>query len=60
MPGGGIYNIGRIMEKLKKQLNIASNTVESTGARTRAMARHLHDVEQFPQEEASERLGLLH
>ena len=48
---------GGIMERLKKQLNTASNTVESTGARTRAMARHLRDVEQLPQEVASERLG---
>ena len=46
-----------IMERLKKQLNTASNTVESTGARTRAMARHLRGVEQLPQEVASERLG---
>lgn len=46
-----------IMERLKKQLNTVSNTVESTGARTRAMARHLRDVEQLPQEEASEKLG---
>ena len=45
------------MEKLQKQLNTASKTVESTGARTRAMARHLRDVEQLPQEEASEKLG---
>ena len=50
---------GGIMEKLQKQLNTASKTVESTGARTRAMARHLHNVEQLPQEKASERLGLL-
>ena len=50
---------GGIMEKLQKQLNTTSKTVESTGARTRAMARHLHGVEQLPQEEASERLGLL-
>lgn len=50
---------GGIMEKLQKQLNTASRTVESTGARTRAMARHLSDVEQLPQEVASEKLGLL-
>ena len=49
---------GDIMEKLKKQLNTATKTVESTGARTRAIARHLHNVE-LPQEEASERLELL-
>ena len=51
---------GGIMEKLQKQLNTASNTVESTGARTRAMARHLREVEQLPQDVASERLGLPH
>ena len=50
---------GGIMDKLQKQLNTASKTVESTGARTRAMARHLSDVEQLPQEVASEKLGLL-
>ena len=49
---------GGIMEKLQRQLNTASNTVESTGARTRAMARHLRDIEQSPQEVAAERLGL--
>ena len=49
---------GGIMEKLQKQLNTASRTVESTGARTRAMARHLHEVEQLPQQETSEKLGL--
>ena len=48
---------GGIMDKLQKQLNTVSRTVESTGARTRAMARHLSDVEQLPQEVASEKLG---
>ena len=47
------------MDKLKRQLNTASNTVESTGVRTRAMERHLRDLEKLPQEAASEKLGLL-
>lgn len=49
---------GELMTKLKKQLNTASNTVDKTSVRTRAMARHLKEVEQLPPEIASEQLGL--
>ena len=47
-----------IMDKLHRQLNTASNTVESTSARTRAMARHLRDFEELPQDEATKVFGL--
>ena len=46
------------MAKLKKQLNTASNTIDQTQTRTRAMERQLQTVEQLPPDEASVRLGL--
>ncbi len=49
---------GDIMAKLKKQLNTASNTIDRTQTRTRAMERQLKTVEQLPPEEAAARLGL--
>ncbi|MDE0503526.1 MAG: DNA recombination protein RmuC [Candidatus Poribacteria bacterium] len=49
---------GDVMAKLKKQLNTASNTVDQTQTRTRAMERQLQTVEQLPADEASARLGL--
>ena len=39
---------GGQLDKLKKQLDSASRTVDQTGTRTRAMARKLRDVEQLP------------
>ena len=49
---------GDVMAKLKKQLNTASNTIDQTQTRTRAMERQLQTVEQLPPDEASVRLGL--
>ena len=49
---------GDVMAKLKKQLNTASNTVDQTQTRTRAMERQLKSVEQLPPDEASVQLGL--
>ena len=49
---------GDVMAKLKKQLNTASNTVDQTQTRTRAMERQLQNVEELPTDEASVRLGL--
>ncbi len=49
---------GDVMAKLKKQLNTASNTVDQTQTRTRAMERQLQTVEELPTDEASVRLGL--
>ncbi len=39
---------GAVLDKLKKQLNTASNTLEETSARSRAMERRLRVVEQLP------------
>ena len=49
---------GGVMDKLKKQLATASNTVDETGVRTRAMERRLRTVEELPAEEASVQIGL--
>ena len=49
---------GGVMDKLKRQLNTASKTIEETGVRTRAMERRLRTVEELPIEEATLRLGL--
>ena len=49
---------GGVMDKLKKQLETASNTVDETGVRTRAMERKLRTVEELPSEEVSVQLGL--
>ena len=48
----------KIMEKLQRQLNTASNTVRDIGIRTRAMARHLKGFEELSQDEAAEKFGL--
>jgi DNA recombination protein RmuC len=50
---------GGVLAKVKKQLATASNTIESTEQRTRAMARTLREVEQLPGAESDELLGLL-
>jgi DNA recombination protein RmuC len=49
---------GDVLAKVKKQLKTASNTIEETGVRTRAMERKLHSVEQLPEAEAIELLAL--
>lgn len=49
---------GGVMDKLKRQLNTATKTIDETGVRTRAMERKLRTVEELPLEEASVQLGL--
>ena len=49
---------GDVLSKVKRQLNTASNTIEQTETRTRAMARKLRDVEQLPDNESVALLGL--
>jgi DNA recombination protein RmuC len=44
---------GSILAKVKKQLNAASNTIDQTEVRTRAMARKLRQVEQLPSASSS-------
>lgn len=47
---------GSVLDKVKRQLNTASRTIEQTGVRSRALERHLRSVEQLPDAEASELL----
>ena len=49
---------GDVLDKVKRQLNTATRTIEETGVRTRAMERRLRTVEQLPEEEASQVLEL--
>jgi DNA recombination protein RmuC len=44
---------GGVLEKVKKQLNTAANTIGETERRSRAMARRLSTVESLPEAEAS-------
>lgn len=41
---------GQHMDKLKKQLDGATQTIDQTGTRTRAKARKLREVERTPEE----------
>ena len=49
---------GEVLDKVKRQLNAASQTIEQTGTRTRAMERKLRDVEQLSSNQAAELLEL--
>ncbi|MCP5110964.1 MAG: DNA recombination protein RmuC [bacterium] len=49
---------GDVLDKVKRQLDTATRTIEQTGARTRAMERRLRSVEQLPDGEASTILEL--
>ena len=49
---------GDMLDKVKRQLNTASRTIEQTGVRSRAMERRLRSVEQLPEAEAAEILAL--
>ncbi|MDO8530689.1 MAG: DNA recombination protein RmuC [Dehalococcoidia bacterium] len=49
---------GDVLDKVKRQLNTASRTIEQTGVRSRAIERRLRSVEQLPGAEASEILAL--
>ena len=44
---------GGVLEKVKRQLNSASRTIEQTGVRSRAMEGKLRSVEQTPDGEAA-------
>jgi len=48
---------GGILDKVKKQLIAASNTIDQTDVRTRAIARKLRDVEQLPADSSEAVLG---
>ena len=49
---------GTVLDKVRKQLNTASMTIEDTSRRTRAIARTLRDVEQMPTEDSAKTLGI--
>lgn len=42
-----------VLDKVKRQLNTTTRTIEDTGVRTRAIERHLRSVEQLPEIEAT-------
>jgi len=47
-----------VLEKVKRQLSTASDTIDKTQVRTRAMVKKLRSVEQLPPAEAGEILQL--
>ena len=49
---------GDVLDKVKKQLNTASRTIEQTGVRSRAIERSLRSVQQLPDVESSKMLAL--
>ena len=49
---------GDVLDKVKRQLNTATRTIEETGMRSLAMRRRLRSVEQLPEAEASAILAL--
>jgi len=49
---------GEVLDKVNRQLNTASRTIEDTGVRSRAIERKLRSVEQMPEAEASKILAL--
>ena len=55
---GEFAKFGDVLDKVGKQLNTASRTIEQTGVRSRALERKLRSVEQLPEGEASAILAL--
>ena len=47
-----------MLSRVKRQLDTASNTIDETGVRTRAMERKLREVEALPGEESVKMLEL--
>jgi len=43
---------GKVLEKVQKKLQEASNTMDDTAKRTRAIGRKLKDVQELPAEQA--------
>jgi len=48
---------GDVLAKVKNHLDAASNTIDQTGVRTRAMTRKLRKVEQLPMDASEKLLG---
>lgn len=49
---------GGVLDKVKKQLQTVSNTIDQTGARTRAIERSLKTVSELPEAEATDLLAI--
>jgi len=49
---------GEVLSRVKKQLETASNSIEKTGVRSRAIERKLRDVEELPGGEGAKLLDL--
>jgi DNA recombination protein RmuC len=49
---------GDVLDRVKRQLRAASNSIEATGVRTRAMERKLRSVEELSDEDAGRLLAL--
>jgi len=49
---------GDVLDRVKRQLRAASNSIEATGVRTRAMERKLRSVEELSEQDASRLLAL--
>lgn len=52
------HKFGGVLDRVKKQLNTASSTLETTGVRVRAIERELRNVESMPESDAEQMLGL--
>ncbi len=48
---------GEVLDRVKRQLAAAANTIEETGKRTRVMEKRLKDVEDLPADDAARLLG---
>ena len=48
---------GDVLDRVKKQLDTASRTIDQTGVRTRAISRKLRAIEQLSEEESTAVLG---
>ncbi|MGB6122683.1 MAG: DNA recombination protein RmuC, partial [Bacteroidota bacterium] len=48
---------GEILDKTKKKLDEASNTIDGAATRSRAIERKLRDVQQLPASDAAQLLG---
>lgn len=50
-------NFGTVLEKTKKKLEEATNTIDKAGVRTRAIERKLRTVQELPQDQAQALIG---
>jgi DNA recombination protein RmuC len=51
------HRFGDVLAKTKDKIDQASRTIEDAGVRTRAIERHLRDVESLPEHEATRLVG---